>query len=239
MVQKAKLCPSVNEIATANTIKALKQAFDTSSLYVEPYEYIECQNLFPIRVLEDLQSIQLPHFQYNQGYGARNIYNKYRHYFNQSNNLKYNSFASVAQAFQSSEIVSCIEQRFKVNLSGLSLRIEFTQDTDGFWLQPHTDIGAKKFTMLIYISNGPGHEQLGTDIYAAADQHVRACLAIPNAAMAFVPTDNTWHGFEKRPIDGVRKTAIVNYVTPDWQERDELAFPNNPVYSSSSEKVQS
>ena len=239
MVEKTTLCPSLNEIATKNTIQSLKQALDTNTNYSKPYEYIECQNLFPDHILESLQSIQLPHFQYNQGYGARNIYNKHRHYFNQSNNLKYNSFASVAQAFQSSEVIGSIEQHFKVDLSGLSLRIEFTQDTDGFWLKPHTDIGAKKFTMLIYISDGPGHEELGTDIYASPGQHVRACCAKPNSAMAFIPTDSTWHGFEKRPIEGVRKTAIVNYVTSDWQERGELAFPSHPVYAASSEKVQS
>lgn len=229
------LSPSVDDPATAKTIETLKQAFNTSQAHVEPYQYFEYQAIFPDDVLTGLQSVELPHFQYDQGYGARNIYNKYRHYFNQINNQRYPSFASVAQAFQSSEIISSIESCFKVDLSGLSLRIEFTQDTDGFWLQPHTDIGAKKFTMLIYLSDGPGHEHLGTDIYAAPGQHVRACPAKPNAAMAFIPTDHTWHGFEKRPINGVRKTAIVNYVTADWQQRDELAFPAHPVKSAPDE----
>ena len=49
------------------------------------------------------------------------------------------------------------------------LRLEYAQDIDGFWLQPHTDLGVKKFTCLIYLSEGPGHEKLGTDIYSSPD----------------------------------------------------------------------
>ena len=42
------------------------------------------------------------------------------------------------------------------------------QDTDGFWLEPHTDIGAKLFTMLIYLSDHPDAERWGTDVLDAA-----------------------------------------------------------------------
>ena len=53
------------------------------------------------------------------------------------------------------------------------VRIEYAQDTDGFWLKPHTDIGVKMFTMLIYMSDDPRHADLGTDIYADADDACR------------------------------------------------------------------
>jgi hypothetical protein len=37
--------------------------------------------------------------------------------------------------------------------------LELCLDTDGFWLEPHTDIGAKKLTLLISLSQcgGLGH----------------------------------------------------------------------------------
>ena len=47
--------------------------------------------------------------------------------------------------------------------------------------------------------------------------------------MIFVPSNNTWHGFEKRPIHGVRRSIIVNYVTDAWRAREQLAFPHSPV----------
>ena len=50
-----------------------------------------------------------------------------------------------------------------------------------------------------------------------------------NAGLIFIPGADTWHGFHKRPIQGVRKTVIMNYVTADWRARDQLAYPDTPV----------
>ena len=47
--------------------------------------------------------------------------------------------------------------------------------------------------------------------------------------MIFVPSNDTWHGFESRPINGVRKSIIINYVTQEWRAREQLAFPNQTV----------
>lgn len=211
------------------TIECIKKAMLAKTNKSHPYPHAIVRDLFPLEILKGLQNVALPHFQYSKGYGARNLYNKHRHYMNQENNRRYDCFNTVSLAFQNRVTVSALESCFDMDLSGSSLRIEFTQDTDGFWLEPHTDIGAKIFTLLIYISDGPGHDQLGTDIYESPDKPVGATCALPNYAFAFVPSDKTWHGFEKRPIQGVRKTVIVNYVTPDWRQRDELAFPDQAV----------
>jgi hypothetical protein len=44
-----------------------------------------------------------------------------------------------------------------------------------------------------------------------------------------VPSSTTYHGFERRPIDGVRKSIIINYVTDEWRAREQLAFPDRPI----------
>jgi hypothetical protein len=31
-------------------------------------------------------------------------------------------------------------------------RVEYAQDVDGFWLEPHTGLGVKTFTTLLYLS---------------------------------------------------------------------------------------
>ena len=54
-------------------------------------------------------------------------------------------------------------------------------------------------------------------------------LIAPGAALAFVPSDNTWHGFAPREIKQVRKSLIINYVTPEWRAREQLASPDTPV----------
>ena len=114
---------------------------------------------------------------------------------------------------------------FGSKLDGTYLRVEYGQDTDGFWLEPHTDLGVKMFTMLLYMSKDPQHSALGTDIYDTDKKHVGASPFAPNAAMVFVPSDITYHGFEARKIEGVRKSVIINYVTNEWRAREQLAFP--------------
>jgi hypothetical protein len=46
-----------------------------------------------------------------------------------------------------------------------------------------------------------------------------------------VPANNTYHGFEKRTINGVRKSIIINYVTDEWRAREQLSFPEAPIGS--------
>jgi hypothetical protein len=47
--------------------------------------------------------------------------------------------------------------------------------------------------------------------------------------LIFVPSNNTYHGFEQRRIDGVRKSLVINYVTNEWRAREQLAYPNTPI----------
>jgi hypothetical protein len=46
-------------------------------------------------------------------------------------------------------------------------RVEYCLDTDGSWLEPHIDIGAKVLTMLIYLANPPPGEDWGIDLFQA------------------------------------------------------------------------
>jgi hypothetical protein len=79
--------------------------------------------------------------------------------------------------------------------------------------------------MLIYLSGEPELRDAGTDIYDASAEH-RPVATVPyekGKGLIFIPGSNTWHGFTRRPIAGVRKSIIVNYVTRDWRSIDELA----------------
>lgn len=160
--------------------------------------------------------------------GSREIHNNTRRYVDQAAIAEYPACRSLADAFQDPATVAVIEEVTGARIDGCCLRIEYAQDTEGFWLQPHTDLGVKKFTLLYYL--GPaGQPDLGTDIYRDAKTWSHRAPFEPGGALAFVPSDNTWHGFEPRPIPVVRKSLILNYVTEAWMAREQLAYPDRPV----------
>ncbi len=161
--------------------------------------------------------------------GKREYHNDSRHYFDAGNIARHSAVADIAGAFQTPRMVRAIEDFFATDLEGTYLRIEYAQDLTGFWLEPHTDLGVKRLTLLIYLSGDPGHETMGTDIYNADKSWAKRSPFAPNMALAFVPGDKTYHGFESREIPGVRKSLILNYVTTDWRDREQLCFPDATV----------
>jgi len=81
--------------------------------------------------------------------------------------------------------------------------------------------------MLVYLSTEPGSEEWGTDILDANLNLVAVAPYKRNCGLIFVPGGDTWHGFRRRPIQGVRRSLIVNYVKPEWRSRHELAYPDH------------
>lgn len=161
--------------------------------------------------------------------GRRDENNESRVFFDPAMQDAYPECQVLAACFQDARTIDAISTMCAIALGDTYLRIEYTRDTDGFWLEPHTDIGAKRFTMQIYLSSDAQARQWGTDLYAGpAEPPVRVPFHA-NHALVFVPGDESWHGFEKRPIEGVRRTLIVNYVGSEWRSCHELCFPDRPV----------
>ena len=196
-----------------------------------PYRHWFLANVFPSDIIDELHGVKFPVAALNGVSGKRELHNETRHYFDQANIAALPVVAAIANAFQAPRMIAAIEDFFAAMLGGTFLRIEYAQDVTGFWLEPHTDLGVKKLTVLIYLSDGEDHHDLGTDIYSADKKWAARTPFAPNLAMAFVPGDNTYHGFEERPINGIRKSLILNYVTTDWRDRDQLAFPDQTVSS--------
>ncbi len=161
--------------------------------------------------------------------GKRELHNKTRTYFDAQNMERFPVCKALNEAFQSERLTKAIADHFNTDINGSFLRVEYAQDIGGFWLEPHTDLGVKLFTMLLYISDGPGHSELGTDIYDADKRHVARSPFQSNGAMVFIPSSVTYHGFEPRKIAGIRKSIIINYVTNDWRAREQLPFSDTPI----------
>jgi hypothetical protein len=161
--------------------------------------------------------------------GKRELHNDKRCYFDAGNNARFDLCGAVADAFQSVAVARAITEATGANLAGSYVRLEYAQDADGFWLAPHTDLGVKRFTMLIYLPDSPAQADLGTDIYRDPDTWAARPAFADNTALVFVPGTDTWHGLAPRPIRGVRRSVIMNYVTDAWRARDQLAYPDTPV----------
>lgn len=218
----------MTELSEAVTATLLK-SFATAKRAEQPYRHWFLNECLPKSVTDDLTELPFPPPALGGVSGKRELHNATRRYFDVENRGRFPAVAAFADAFQSRVITSAIEQTFTTRLGGTYLRLEYAQDTDGFWLEPHTDLGVKVFTMLLYLSKDPTHANLGTDIYDDAKQHVGASPFAPNAAMVFIPSNNTFHGFEPRRIEGVRKSIIINYVTSEWRAREQLSYPDQPI----------
>jgi hypothetical protein len=207
----------------------LFKSFAAAKRSDEPYRHWILNSVFPAAAADALATLPFPVPDLGGVSGKRELHNATRQYFDADNNARHPVCKAVSEVFQSPATVRHIEAATGAEIAGTYVRVEYAQDIDGFWLEPHTDLGVKKFTMLYYLSSDTGHDQLGTDIYWSRERHFGRSPFARNAAMIFIPGDNTWHGFEKRTIPGVRKSVIINYVTTDWRAREQLAYPTTAV----------
>lgn len=210
-------------------ITALLKSFAAGKRHEKPYIHWLVENCLPQVTVDAILALPFPPPALGGVSGKREVHNATRRYFDADNMAQHPVCKAVNEALQDTRVTRAIEQTFSIKLGGSFLRVEFAQDTNGFWLEPHTDLGVKLFTFLLYMSTDKQHAGLGTDIYDATKTHVGASPFKSNGAMIFVPSDITFHGFEPRQIDGVRKSVIINYVTNEWRAREQLAYPTTPV----------
>lgn len=157
--------------------------------------------------------------------GRRETNNALRMFFGEEAQEKFAVCRRVVDGFKDKRVIETIERTTGADLSGTRLRIEYCQDGPGFWLEPHTDIAVKKFTMLVYLSDDPGLRLAGTDIHEGPPdyKYVTSAPYGKNLGVIFIPAGNTWHGVGHHAISGQRKSIIVNYVSPAWRDTFELA----------------
>jgi len=217
--------------STEDAVQCLLKSFDAGVRSDEPYTHWNLTGCLPEDLLDEILVLPFEAPDLEGVSGKRELHNKTRTYFDAGNQEKFPCCAAFAEALQDKRMTDRVAQHFGADLDGTYLRIEFAQDTDGFWLEPHSDLGVKNFTMLLYLSKDQSHRDLGTDIYDGDKNHFGRSPFEPGGALVFIPAGNTFHGFEARSIDGVRKSIIINYVTDEWRAREQLAFPDAPISS--------
>jgi hypothetical protein len=215
-----------DSLAVADTVRA---SLVRARIAESPFRHLLIDDVLSPPLCEALAALPVAAPDIGDTKGKRETHNSLRFFLNPVQRARFPYCDAVATAFQSPDVTEALDHRFAIDLAGTLLRIEYCQDHDGFWLEPHTDIGAKRLTLLIYLSDEPRAADWGTDLYDLELRHVGRTDHRRNAGLAFVPAGDTWHGFERRPIVGVRRTLIVNFVGPEWRSRHELSFPDSPV----------
>jgi hypothetical protein len=210
----------------------VRRAIRTAEYHAEPYRYWLPRDVLPAELAEGAAALPFLAADIGDTQGRRETHNASRVFMSQENRAQFPVCEAIASTYQDEATIALIEDRCGLDLTGSYLRIECTMDTDGFWLEPHTDIGAKLFTHLIYLSVHPDADQWGTDIMDEAGKVLGRSPGTFNSGLIFIPGTDTWHGFVKRPIRGVRRSLIINYVKPEWRSRHELAYPDQPIVSA-------
>ncbi len=210
----------------ADVTASALQCFAQCRHVAAPYDHWLLADVLPPDIVSAVTELPFAPPQAAIFSGRRETNNASRIYFTPENQRRHPVCAAVAGAFNAPAVKTALQKLTGADLSTGHLRVEYCQDEDGFWLEPHRDIGVKLFTMLVYLSDDPALHDAGTDIYDATPEHnlVASVPYAPNQGLIFIPGDNTWHGFTKRPIRGLRRSLIINYVSDGWRDKWELAY---------------
>lgn len=194
-----------------------------------PYRRWKLSNVFPEAMCTGVLTLPIaPPVVTIDTRGERATFNTQRTFFTPAMRKDYPAMSALSDAMQRPEVARQFEQTCGIAAAGSYLRMEYIQDLDGMWLEPHRDIPEKLFSMVIYLCTGPHAKDWGTDIYDADRKWIGRSPAEFNSAVIFIAGPNTWHGFEPRPIHGVRRLMEINYVR-NWRDQEQLAFPDRPI----------
>jgi hypothetical protein len=207
---------------------SLIASFDASPFGAKPYRHWLPEKMLPDEVCSGIDALPVTPPKIDNTLGKRETHNSSRLFFGVEARKEHAVCDALASALQSESVVARLERLCEIHLREVFLRIEYCLDTDGFWLEPHTDIGAKLFNADLSVERA-GQRGLGYRHSRRESQSNRDHAYRRNGGLIFIPAAATWHGFHRRPIYGVRRSLIVNYVKPEWRNRHELAFPDRPA----------
>jgi hypothetical protein len=216
--------PEITDVAAhfASAVRAAKRG-------EAPYRHWTLGEVLPVDICTGILTLPIAPPMLGRTDGTRNTYNDQRCFITPLLRKKFPTCEVLAEALQRPEVARLMAETCGIEVAGSYLRMEYIQDTDGAWLEPHRDIPEKLFSMVIYLFTGPDAKDWGTDIYDTNREWVGRSPGTFNSAVIFVPGPATWHGFDPRPIIGIRRLMEINYVRPYWRDREQLSFPNRPI----------
>lgn len=176
-----------------------------------PFDHYTFENVFCEKELTSINSIKLED---NAAHldGARSTNNN--RFFVNSTNINDNfTFERIVEYFLRDDVIEMFEEESGKKIRGNYLRVEFIEDKEKSWLEPHVDIEEKIMSLLIYLNNTNENYDIGTSLYDNNKKFVTTVPYIDNTGFYFYPSDNTWHGLESVNIKKRRRAIMVNYCT--------------------------
>ena len=122
----------------------------------------------------------------------------------------YDTYKNVCNFFKDLETKKFFGEITGQDYLNLKTRIELCKDTEGSWLEEHTDDIAKKFTLQLYLSD--------TNVSTVFDN--TSSSATKNSGWFFSNTGKEKHGLP--PLQNDRISIIVNYVDENWVDSSVL-----------------
>ncbi len=214
---------------TAEVAAQFRTALHGAERADRPYRHWKLRDVFPRDLCTGILTLPIAPPLLGETDGTRASYNAARCFITPALRARFPTCEVLAAALQLPAVAAALAATLAVPVAGSFLRMEYIQDIDGAWLEPHRDIPEKLFSMVVYLFTGPDAANWGTDIYDAERRWVGRSAGTFDSAVIFVPGPDTWHGFEKRRINGVRRLMEINYVRPTWRDRDQLAAPESPI----------
>ncbi len=194
-----------------------------------PYRHWNMVDVLPESLAFNLIALPVMPLLIEDCRGVRDVDNNLRTFVTPKLRQDFPVLQEFAAALQRPEVAKLSGETCGFAVEGSYLRMEYIQDINGAWLEPHHDVPEKLFSMVIYLCTGPDAAEWGTDIYDADKKWWGRSSSAFNSGSIFIPGDNTWHGFEQRKIVGIRRLLEINYVHPSWRDRDQLCFPDQPI----------
>ena len=195
----------------------------------QPYRHWKLVDVLPEDLCLGLICLPIAPLQIEDCRGVRDVDNSLRTFLTPWLRARHPVCDRFAEAMQRPDVAASVARACGIDVESAYLRMEYIQDIDGAWLTPHCDVPQKLMSMVIYLCTGPDAHDWGTDIYDADRKWVGRSPGDFNAGTIFVAGPATWHGFEPRPIIGVRRLMEINYARADWRDREQLADPERPI----------
>ena len=213
----------------AAVARHFRRALLDASRHEKPYRRWSLVDVLPEPVCLGIISLPIVPLRIDDCHGVRDTDNSMRTFFTPWLQGRFPVCELLAQALQRPEVAHLVGKTCGFEAAGSYLRMEYIQDIDGAWLEPHRDVPEKLCSLVIYFCTGPDAKDWGTDIYDDERRWIGRSSGEFNTGTIFTAGPNTWHGFEKRKIVGIRRLMEINYVHPRWRDREQLSFPDQPI----------
>lgn len=177
----------------------------------DPFNHYTFTDFFCDRELADIASIKLQSHSASLD-GARTT-NSNRFFVDKENMWSNSALNRIVDFFLRDDIILMFEQESGKTIRGNYLRVEFIEDKEKSWLEPHVDINEKIMSFLVYLNNTDESESIGTTLYNKDKEYIKTVPYINNQGFYFYPGDDTWHGLESVDIKERRRAVMVNYCT--------------------------